>query len=76
MKALGFIGRLLCFQSQHYLLLIWINIVFYATRLAFDHPTTGERIDVVSPLPEDLLRALALLGCPQSPAPLCQRPRP
>jgi len=31
----------------------------HATRLAFDHPLTGERIEVRSPLPADLLRALA-----------------
>jgi 23S rRNA pseudouridine1911/1915/1917 synthase len=30
----------------------------HAARLAFDHPTTGERIDLCSPLPEDLRRAL------------------
>ncbi|MCW3069993.1 MAG: pseudouridine synthase, RluA family [Solirubrobacterales bacterium] len=30
----------------------------HATRLAFDHPLTGERIDVLSPLPEDLQAAL------------------
>ena len=30
----------------------------HAERLAFDHPVTGERIDVRSPLPEDLARAL------------------
>lgn len=35
MKALGFIRRLLRFQPQQYLLLIWVNIVFYAGRLAF-----------------------------------------
>jgi len=32
----------------------------HATRLAFDHPITGAPIDVVSPLPEDLERALEL----------------
>jgi 23S rRNA pseudouridine1911/1915/1917 synthase len=32
----------------------------HATRLAFDHPLTGERVEVVSPLPEDLVRALEL----------------
>jgi 23S rRNA pseudouridine1911/1915/1917 synthase len=32
----------------------------HATRLAFDHPLTGERVEVVSPLPEDLARALEL----------------
>jgi len=32
----------------------------HAARLAFDHPVTGERIDVESPLPDDLTRALAV----------------
>ena len=31
----------------------------HATRIAFDHPLTGARIDVSSPLPADLQRALA-----------------
>jgi 23S rRNA pseudouridine1911/1915/1917 synthase len=31
----------------------------HATRLAFDHPLTGERIEIVSPLPADLQGALA-----------------
>jgi 23S rRNA pseudouridine1911/1915/1917 synthase len=31
----------------------------HAARLAFDHPFTDERIDVESPLPEDLAAALA-----------------
>ncbi len=35
MKSMRFIGRLLRFKPQHFLLLIWVNIVFYATRLAF-----------------------------------------
>ena len=30
----------------------------HATRLAFPHPVTGERIEVSSPLPEDLQSAL------------------
>jgi 23S rRNA pseudouridine1911/1915/1917 synthase len=30
----------------------------HATRLAFDHPLTGERIEVISPLPADLQGAL------------------
>jgi 23S rRNA pseudouridine1911/1915/1917 synthase len=30
----------------------------HATRLAFDHPFTGERVDVESPLPDDLAGAL------------------
>ena len=29
------------------------------TRLAFEHPFTGERIELVSPLPADLQAALA-----------------
>jgi len=32
----------------------------HATRLAFDHPVTGERVEIVSPLPPDLQAALAL----------------
>ena len=31
----------------------------HAARLAFDHPFTGERVDVLSPLPADLRDALA-----------------
>jgi 23S rRNA pseudouridine1911/1915/1917 synthase len=31
----------------------------HATRLAFDHPLSGERIDLTSPLPADLQKALA-----------------
>jgi 23S rRNA pseudouridine1911/1915/1917 synthase len=30
----------------------------HATRLAFDHPITGERLDLISPLPADLQSAL------------------
>ncbi len=32
----------------------------HATRLAFDHPVTGDPIDVTSPLPDDLIAALAI----------------
>lgn len=32
----------------------------HATRLSFDHPLKNERVEVVSPLPEDLARALEL----------------
>ncbi|HUJ35538.1 MAG TPA: RluA family pseudouridine synthase [Solirubrobacteraceae bacterium] len=32
----------------------------HATRLAFEHPMTGEHVDVSSPLPDDLVAALAL----------------
>jgi 23S rRNA pseudouridine1911/1915/1917 synthase len=31
----------------------------HAARLAFDHPITGERVELRSPLPDDLRRALA-----------------
>lgn len=34
----------------------------HAARLAFDHPVSGERVDVRSPLPADLERALAVAG--------------
>jgi 23S rRNA pseudouridine1911/1915/1917 synthase len=30
----------------------------HAARLAFDHPMTGRRVDVESPLPQDLVAAL------------------
>jgi 23S rRNA pseudouridine1911/1915/1917 synthase len=33
----------------------------HAARLSFSHPTTGSRVDVAAPLPEDLERALSLL---------------
>jgi 23S rRNA pseudouridine1911/1915/1917 synthase len=32
----------------------------HAARLRFPHPVTGAEVDVKSPLPEDLARALAL----------------
>lgn len=35
MKAWGFIGRLLRFQPQYFLLLVLSNLVFYAARLCF-----------------------------------------
>jgi 23S rRNA pseudouridine1911/1915/1917 synthase len=34
----------------------------HATRLAFDHPATGERIELESPLPPDLAAVLARLA--------------
>jgi 23S rRNA pseudouridine1911/1915/1917 synthase len=36
--------------------------VLHAGLLAFDHPVTGERIQVVEPLPEDLVGVLATAG--------------
>jgi 23S rRNA pseudouridine1911/1915/1917 synthase len=35
------------------------RVFLHAARLAFDHPVTAERIDLVSPLPPDLAAALA-----------------
>ncbi|MGE5125746.1 MAG: RluA family pseudouridine synthase [Betaproteobacteria bacterium] len=47
--------------------------LLHASRLAFAHPLTGERVAVESPLPADMARALAALrrgGLPQAlPAP-------
>jgi 23S rRNA pseudouridine1911/1915/1917 synthase len=37
----------------------------HATRLRFTHPVTGEPIDVVSPLPEDLEALVRVLGPPR-----------
>jgi 23S rRNA pseudouridine1911/1915/1917 synthase len=36
----------------------------HAGLLAFDHPITGERVEVTEPLPADLAAALATLGLP------------
>jgi 23S rRNA pseudouridine1911/1915/1917 synthase len=36
--------------------------VLHASLLAFDHPVTGERIEVVEPLPADLVAVLATAG--------------
>jgi 23S rRNA pseudouridine1911/1915/1917 synthase len=37
----------------------------HASRLAFDHPESGERVDVSSPLPEDMRELLGAVGVPQ-----------
>lgn len=34
----------------------------HAHRLAFPHPVSGERIDIVAPIPDDLSRLIATLG--------------
>jgi 23S rRNA pseudouridine1911/1915/1917 synthase len=39
----------------------------HATRLAFPHPITGEPVEVHSPLPDDLRRALDRLSSPAHP---------
>lgn len=36
----------------------------HATRLAFDHPVTGRRLELVEPLPDDLATAAAASGVP------------
>ncbi len=41
----------------------------HARRIAFDHPVTGERIDVTAPLPGDLEALVAALRAEQRPAP-------
>ena len=38
----------------------------HARRLAFRHPITGESIDLLAPMPEDLLTLIADLGVPSS----------
>jgi 23S rRNA pseudouridine1911/1915/1917 synthase len=40
----------------------------HAWRLAFDHPITGERIDLEDPLPSDLEEALRRVGREVRPA--------
>ena len=40
------------------------RVFLHASALAFDHPVTGERIEVQSPLPEDLARVLGDLEGP------------
>jgi 23S rRNA pseudouridine1911/1915/1917 synthase len=40
------------------------RLFLHATRLGFEHPITGERIEVVSALPEELGRVLDELGTP------------
>ena len=39
----------------------------HATRLAFKHPTTGARMEVTSPLPDDFARLLAELRAASPP---------
>jgi len=41
----------------------------HARRIAFDHPLTGERVDVTAPLPADLERLVRDLRAEQRPAP-------
>lgn len=41
------------------------RLSLHAHRLVFDHPRTGERVDVRSPLPRDLGRTLTRLGLPR-----------
>jgi len=39
----------------------------HAWRIGFDHPVTGERIELEEPLPEDLERALRAIGATEGP---------
>jgi tRNA pseudouridine65 synthase len=38
------------------------RLALHALTIAFDHPTTGARVEVVAPVPEDLASALTALG--------------
>jgi tRNA pseudouridine65 synthase len=38
------------------------RLALHAARVAFDHPVTGARLDVVAPVPQDFAPALAALG--------------
>jgi tRNA pseudouridine65 synthase len=38
------------------------RLALHAARVAFDHPVTGARLDVLAPVPEDFAPALAALG--------------
>ena len=44
------------------------RLALHASRLAFDHPATGERIVVDAPMPDDMGGALERLGLPRSAA--------
>jgi tRNA pseudouridine65 synthase len=41
------------------------RLALHAWRLAFDHPTSGARVEVEAPVPEDLGAALDRLGLPR-----------
>jgi tRNA pseudouridine65 synthase len=38
------------------------RLALHAVAIAFDHPVTGRRLDVVAPVPEDLAAPLRALG--------------
>jgi tRNA pseudouridine65 synthase len=38
------------------------RLALHAARVAFDHPVTGARLDVLAPVPPDFAPALAALG--------------
>jgi len=40
------------------------RMFLHARRLAFDHPASGERIHLESPLPAECVRLLGVLGEP------------
>ena len=45
------------------------RLALHASRLAFDHPVTGERVTFEAPVPEDLGAALDRLGLPRTARP-------
>jgi tRNA pseudouridine65 synthase len=49
------------------------RLALHAHTVAFDHPTTGERVVVHAPLPADLASAFAALGLPSQPSPYTTR---
>ncbi|MFO0675250.1 MAG: pseudouridine synthase [Polyangiaceae bacterium] len=49
------------------------RLALHASGLAFDHPVTGERVDVSAPMPEDFAAALAKLGVAEA-VPVRERP--
>ena len=45
------------------------RLALHASLLAFEHPVTAARIEVIAPIPDDLGEALTLLGLPRSASP-------
>lgn len=41
------------------------RLALHAARIAFNHPITGQRLEILAPIPEDLGRALELLRLPR-----------
>jgi tRNA pseudouridine65 synthase len=45
------------------------RLALHASLLAFEHPVTGARIEVIAPIPDDLGDVLTVLGLPRSVTP-------